>query len=147
MNLADLNVLDFNVAVLMPELVLMGFAILVMMFDIFTSTKDGSAGRLSIPWVALIGVIATIFICFRNWDGPIHTFQGGAISDHFALGLRLIVLTATGLGIMLSMGYIPQVNKQVGDGNGYGSHCGLPRVGNILVGALYSDGTASRKPS
>ena len=131
MNLADLNVLDFNVAVLMPELVLMGFAILVMMFDIFTSTKDGSAGRLSIPWVALIGVIATIFICFRNWDGPIHTFQGGAISDHFALGLRLIVLTATGLGIMLSMGYIPQVNKQVGE---YYALLLLSAVGMMMMG-------------
>jgi len=131
MNLADLNVFDFNVAVLMPELLMIGFAVLVMMLDVFTSEEEGSAGRQSIAWAALIGVIVTIVICFRSWDGPINTFQGSAISDHFALGLRLIVLTATGLGIMLSMSYIPQVNRQIGE---YYALILLTAVGMMMMG-------------
>jgi NADH-quinone oxidoreductase subunit N len=38
-----------------------------------------------------------------------------ATSDNFALGLRLIVLVATGLAILLSAGYIQNVNAQTGE--------------------------------
>jgi hypothetical protein len=65
--------------------------------------------------VALVGVVVSIGACWWLWDQPVQSFQGMATSDHFALGLSLIVLIATALGIFLSINYIPQITKQVGE--------------------------------
>jgi NADH-quinone oxidoreductase subunit N len=103
-----------NLAVVLPELLIVVFAMLVMLADMFTSDTRPES-KVFLPWVALAGVIITIVVCLQQWNGPVETFQELAINDHFALGLRLIVLIATGLAILLSAGYIHQVNSQTGE--------------------------------
>ena len=110
---------NLNISVILPELVLVIFAMLVMVADMFgrdDRTEGAPTGsRALIPWLALIGVAVAAFVCAGQLGQPALTFQGAAISDHFALGLRFIILIATGLGILLSVSYIPLINRQVGE--------------------------------
>ena len=96
------NFADLNFSVIMPEIVLVGFALLILIIDMFSS-DERPVLRQALPWVALLGVIDTAYICLQQWDQPVATFQGMAISDHFALGVRLVILIATGFGILLSI--------------------------------------------
>jgi NADH-quinone oxidoreductase subunit N len=109
-----LDALEINLAVLAPALSIVGFALLLMMVDIFMP-KGSPAAKQVLPWVALIGVVVTAGVIWWLWDQPVQTFQGVATSDHFALGVDLIVLTATALGILLSIDYIPQITRQIGE--------------------------------
>ena len=110
----QLDALQINVAVLLPALAMVGFAVIIMMVDLL-GTESQPGPRTYIPWVGLAGVVVSALLCWWLWGQPIQTFQGMATSDHFALGLNLIVLTATALGIFLSVDYIPQITKQVGE--------------------------------
>src|SRR3954466_5283783 len=96
-----IDALQINLAVLLPAFAMVVFAMFVMLVDLLaTDARPGL--RNATPWVALAGVIASAFFCWWLWDQPVQTFQGMATSDHFALGVDLIVLTATALGILLS---------------------------------------------
>lgn len=103
-----------NISVVLPELLMVLFAMLVMVADMVTS-DERPGGKAVLPWLALAGVIVTGFVCVQQWGGPVETFQNMAVNDHFALSLRLIVLVATGLAILLSAGYIQSVNRQTGE--------------------------------
>jgi NADH-quinone oxidoreductase subunit N len=120
-----------NMIVVLPELVLFAFAILVMVADMTSNDKqDGLRGIL--PWIALIGVGVTTVVCMTIWGTPVVSFQGAAIIDTFAMGVKLIVLVATALAILLSVSYMPRVNKQVGE---YYTLLLLCAVGMMVMGS------------
>ena len=121
---------DLNVAVLLPELIMVLFALAIMALDVF-APKDSAGVRRALPWVALAGVVVTMGVCAAQWNQTVLTFQDAAISDRFALGLRLIVLVATGLAILLSADYIPRLNKQTGE---YYALLLLSAVGMMVMG-------------
>jgi NADH-quinone oxidoreductase subunit N len=108
-----MDALQINLAVLLPALSIIGFALIVMLVDMFTNDAQ-HATKGAIPWISLLGVLVSAGLCWWLWDQPVQTFQGMATSDHFALGLDFIVLTATALSIFLSVNYIPQVTRQPG---------------------------------
>ncbi len=108
------SIANFNLSVLLPELVLVLFTVFVMFFDVFTDAQNPKT-RAALPWIAMAGVIASGLSVAWLWGKPTLTFQDAAISDQFALGLSMIVLVATGLTILLSVAYIPRINKQVGE--------------------------------
>jgi NADH-quinone oxidoreductase subunit N len=109
----DLSSLALNVSAILPELVMVFAAILVMFVDMFTSQSRQGLSR-AIPWVALLGVALAALASGWLWTKPPVTFQGMAISDHFALTVNFIVLTACALGILLSVNAIPLINQQSG---------------------------------
>ncbi|MCB0098341.1 MAG: NADH-quinone oxidoreductase subunit N [Caldilineaceae bacterium] len=109
-----LTATGINLTVVLPELVLVGFAMLVMMADIFGGGEQ-SPIRRGLPWLAMIGLGAALLACISIWSNPIATFQGSATLDNFALGVKLIVLIAAALAILLSASYIPGINKQTGE--------------------------------
>lgn len=120
-----------NITVVLPELVLFGFAILVMLADMTSNEKrDGLRGIT--PWLALLGVAVTTGVCAALWSQPVASFQGAAILDNFAMGVKLIVLVATALAILLSTSYMPKVNKQVGE---YYTLLLLCAVGMMVMGS------------
>ena len=120
-----------NITVVLPELVLFGFAILVMLADMTSNEKrDGLRGIT--PWLALLGVAVTTGVCAALWSEPVASFQGAAILDNFAMGVKLIVLVATALAILLSTSYMPKVNKQVGE---YYTLLLLCAVGMMVMGS------------
>ena len=108
------NLAEINLVVIRPQLVLSGFALLVMLIDMFT-TDEKSELRNILSWVALLGVVVTGYVTMTMWDLAPLSFQGAAVLDHFAIGVNLVVLTATGLSILLSAEYMPRINKQIGE--------------------------------
>lgn len=120
-----------NLTVVLPELVLFAFAILVMLADM-TSNDKKEGLRPVLPWLALIGVGVTMAVCAVIWSQPVATFQGAAIIDNFAMGVKLIVLIAAALAILLSAGYMPRVNRQVGE---YYALLLLCAVGMMMMGS------------
>ena len=120
-----------NMIVILPEFVLFAFAILVMVADMTSNDKqDGLRGIL--PWIALAGVGVTTAVCMVNWGTPVASFQGAAIIDTFAMSVKLIVLVATALAILLSVNYMPRVNKQVGE---YYTLLLLCAIGMMIMGS------------
>lgn len=127
----QIEALQINVAVLLPALAMVGFAMLIMLADILASDTN-TGPRDATPWIGLAGVAVSIFLCWWLWGQPAETFQGMAVSDHFALGLNLIILVATALGIFLSVNYIPQITRQIGE---YYALLLLAASGMMLMGA------------
>ena len=105
---------DINLSVVAPELTLVFFALGLMMADVFIG-GDKPAGRAILPWLALAGVVVTGLVCWSLWDNPVTSFQGMAVLDHFSLGLNVVILVAAALTILLSAGYIEQINRQIGE--------------------------------
>jgi NADH-quinone oxidoreductase subunit N len=128
--LQDLSQLNLNVIVVLPSLILVGFAMLVMLVDMFSGATPG--GRASMPWLALAGIVACAIASAWLWNQPVATFQDMAISDQFALALNFIVLIAAGLGILLSVNYIPQINAQIGE---YYALLLLAAAGMLMMGS------------
>ncbi|GIV77143.1 NADH-quinone oxidoreductase subunit N [Litorilinea aerophila] len=122
---------DLNWSVLLPELLLVVTAMAIMMVDMFAD-EEQSPLRQVLPWLALVGVILAGAACAWLWNQPAATFQNMAVTDHFALGTGLIVLVATALGILLSVHYIPLVNKQMGE---YYALLLLAASGMVMMGS------------
>ncbi len=106
--------MDLNLNAVLPELMMVVFALAVMMVDL-PNRKGRTPTQPFLPWLALAGVVATMGVCYWLLGQPISDFQGMASSDPFALGINLIVLVAVGLGILLSVKYIPNINPQTGE--------------------------------
>ena len=126
-----LQIPDLNISALLPELVMVGFALLVMMADVF-STDEDSGFKARIPWIALSGVGVTLLVCIAQWNRADLSFQGAAIADNFTQGLRIVILAATALAVLLSETYIPKLNRQTGE---YYALILLSAVGMMLMGA------------
>ncbi|MCB9139412.1 MAG: NADH-quinone oxidoreductase subunit N [Caldilineaceae bacterium] len=126
-----LDLSTLNLAVVLPELTLIVFAILVMAADVFATPKN-PAPRQWTPWIALAGVVAAAIVNLSVSGREVTLFQGAAILDKFAVGLNYIILLATGLGILLSVKYIPRINKQVGE---YYALTLLTATGMMMMGA------------
>lgn len=127
----SLDALQLNFGVLSPALTLVGFTLLVMLVDILANDKRPVL-RQALPWVALTGVAAALAVCATLWNQPAQSFQGMATSDHFALALNIIVLTATALGILVSVQTIPTVNYRVGE---YYALLLLTATGMMMMGS------------
>ena len=87
-----------------PILSLLLVALLVMIIDIFLPARQ--RGLLVI--VALLGVAssaASTLVLYQQSDSP-DAFAGMIASDHLTLFASLVILTATGLSLILSPGYI-----------------------------------------
>jgi NADH-quinone oxidoreductase subunit N len=126
-----LAALQLNLPVLYPALTLVIFALVVMMVDIFVPQHPERPNSLP-GWIALLGVIVTAGVSAWLWNQPVQSFQGMATSDNFALGVNFIVLTAAALGILVSINYMPRINKQVGE---YYTLLLLATVGMMMMGS------------
>lgn len=126
-----MQALGLNISAVLPEILLVLLAMVVMMIDAFAG-KDENPVRDAIPWLSLIGVVGTAFVAVGQWGiAPIY-FQNSAVTDHFTIGLRLIVLVTTGLSILVSHTYIPRINKQTGE---YYALLLLCAAGMMMMGA------------
>jgi NADH-quinone oxidoreductase subunit N len=128
----NLDALQLTMDPLWPALGLILSALLVMTVDIFNRGNRNATLRALMPWVALVGVLVTAGVTWSLIGKPVVTFQDAAILDRFAIGLDFVVLAALALGILLSVNYIPQINKQVGE---YYALLLLVGSGMMLMGA------------
>jgi NADH-quinone oxidoreductase subunit N len=107
--------LQLNVVAVLPEAILVVATLVLLMMDAFGGNGEETGVPRALPWVAMLGVLASAASVFWLWSQPPVSFQGHVISDRFANSVRLIVLTAAALAILFSNSYIGKVNKQTGE--------------------------------
>jgi len=123
------SVLFENLYVLLPEIVLMVGAMVVMMADI-ARRRQNEAGLL--PGLSLVTLLLSLGTAVYVWGQPTASYMGGATSDTFSLGVRLVVGIAAIFGVLLSGDYLPAMRKQAGE---YYSLLLLTASGMMLMGS------------
>ena len=124
----DTALLFDNAIVLLPELVLAVGVMVLMIVDIGRRGENGAPllAGLSVA-ILLLGIGASLLI----WGRPPAEYLGGAVSDGFALSVRLVILIAGVFGVLLSRNYLPDIERQ---GGAFYSLQLLAIIGMMLMG-------------
>lgn len=97
-----------DIAPLIPELILIAFALIVLAADLVRG------GRRSLFWLSAVGVIVTALACLL-WVDMGEAFGGSFVRDPFTLGLDLISLLICGLTLLVSCGYVRRQGMESGE--------------------------------
>ncbi len=124
----DTALLFDNAIVLLPELVLAVGVMVLMIVDIGRRGENGAPllAGLSVA-ILLLGIGASLLI----WGRPPAEYLDGAVSDGFALSVRLVILIAGVFGVLLSRNYLPDIERQ---GGAFYSLQLLAIIGMMLMG-------------
>ena len=93
---------DLNWTLLIPLLIVGGFALIVLAIDIIWPKNQGGASSI----VSLVGIAAAIVSCALLWGKVEVGFNGMLVLDKFALFSNILFLVGTGLTIFISSGYL-----------------------------------------
>ncbi len=97
-----------NLTPILPEVVLVGTALLVLLVSAYTERQR---------WLAvlsILGLLVAAALSFAIKVDPPQTFQGMLVVDHYALYVNLVVLLASFLALLLSYYYTPQFTRSQG---------------------------------
>jgi len=97
-----------NFTPILPEIVLVGTALLVLLIAAYSSSRKG------IAILSIVGFLAAASLSFVIKVDPPQTFQGMLVVDHYALYVNLVILLAAFLALLLSYYYTPQFTKSQG---------------------------------
>ncbi|MGO8731683.1 MAG: NADH-quinone oxidoreductase subunit N [Terriglobia bacterium] len=96
---------------ILPEIILCGFGILVMVLDPFVP-----AGRRSLlGWLALVGVLAAAGGTLRTSDSPGLAFGRSIAADHFSFYFFYLFLLVAALALLGSINYLEREGIQHGE--------------------------------
>ncbi|MGH2545819.1 MAG: NADH-quinone oxidoreductase subunit NuoN [Actinomycetota bacterium] len=105
---------DLVLAPILPELVLAGVAMLILLVDAARPSRGGRAMAV----VASLGILVAAAVVVRQWQVPAAdelTVLGGMVAvDRFALFFRLVILGCAALGVLLGAHYL----ERTGEGRG-----------------------------
>jgi len=115
-----------NFTPILPEIVLVGTALLVLLVAAYTERRRWLAA------VSIVGLLVAALLSFLIPVNPPQTFQGMLVVDHYALYVNLVVLLASFLALLLSYYYTP---KFTGAQGGYYSLILLATAGMMTMAA------------
>jgi len=99
-----------QIGLIAPELCLLGFALLVVLLDLFVTQKKVIAG------VAVAGVIISGGFALNMWGAPTTSIFYSMLSvDKFAVFFKLLFLGAAGLVILASQDYVSKFARFQGE--------------------------------
>ena len=124
----DTALLFDNAIVLLPEIVLAVGVMLLLLVDIGRRSQNGAS---PLPALTVVILLLSLGASLLIWRRPPAEYLGGAISDGFALSVRLIILVAGIFGVLLSRNYLPAIERQ---GGAYYSLLVLAVFGMMLMG-------------
>ena len=105
---------DLVLTPILPELVLTGMAMLILLVDAARPSRGGRAMAV----LAAVGILAAGAVVIRQWQVPASeelTALGGMVAaDRFALFFRLVILACAALGVLLGAHYL----ERTGEGRG-----------------------------
>ena len=110
MNIPNFTAEDFSTVI--PTAVLVGTAILLMLTEVFLTSKTRTYQAL----IATIACILAGVISLQNAFLPARSvLQGFAVLDPFSSFLTVVVCLGTGLAVMLSAGFLRHRNAERGE--------------------------------
>jgi NADH-quinone oxidoreductase subunit N len=106
---------DINFLIILPELIVGGMAVVVMLVDAFTrSNRRGVTGAIS-----MLGLIAAAVACVWMWQGGVTSpgidFNGMIVLDELRLAFTLIFLFVSALTILISVVWVEGENLPAGE--------------------------------
>jgi NADH-quinone oxidoreductase subunit N len=120
----DLTGLDF--IALLPETIVLGTALLVMLADLVLRDKRPLA------YLSLSGVLAAGVASFVTWGTFPRKFQTMFISDAYALFISLVICLTTALSILVAADYLDRHRMQRGE---YYALLLFASLGMMMMGA------------
>jgi NADH-quinone oxidoreductase subunit N len=115
--------LDYNL--LIPEFIVLGTAIAVIMVDLFVSNKK------FLVFLALTGLVSAIIAAIIQWSVAPQSLFGGMVShDHFASFFKIFFPAMAGLVILASVDYVDNFRKFHGE---YHALILLAALGMMLI--------------
>ena len=116
-----------NLELLIPELTLAGFAILVILLDLFIKQK----GWLAV--VSIVGIVAAGGFTVTMWGGSAQALFSNMLAvDNFALFFKLLFLVIAALVILVSVDYVSKFSRFQGE---YYALVLLAALGMMLMAA------------
>lgn len=100
---------------LLPELVIIGLALLLLIIDMVTRFSDFSAENSLMAGVTLAGIIVAMGATLFAFSLPRQMVAGVVLVDNLSLYLNLAVLLAAALSVLLAWGYVPHFSKQISE--------------------------------
>lgn len=97
-----MNVAPRDWLMLIPELILVGAAIIVLMMEAFARR----VAHRTAPWVSLGGVIGALVASGLLWSVRLVGFGGMLASDGFSVLVNFAILIGAGLAILISVDYV-----------------------------------------
>src|SRR5262245_17629040 len=91
-----------NYSALAPELVILGFALLVMFLEPFLPAKTKHLNF----YLTLLGLLAATGASLWLWNRSGTNFGGMGLSDNFAVFFRLVFIAGTFLVVLASKNYL-----------------------------------------
>ena len=98
---------------IMPELIIAGTAILLMLMDSLRATRDQRP--LVLLSLAGLAAAAAYSISLWNWKGPATVLGGMVAADKFAVFFRLVLISVAALGVLLSSHYLDRAGEARGE--------------------------------
>ena len=99
---------SLNFVALTPSLIVMGAALLVLLFDLVVADKR------VLGYLGLLGVVAAAVVSIVMGGRPPESFQDMAVSDGYALFFNLVFLVTAGLSILIAVDYLTRHDLQHG---------------------------------
>ena len=100
-----------SVVALLPEMIVMGFACVVLMFDLVLP-KDR---KDPLAWFTLAGVILAAYSTFRLKDGTIHVFADTFAVDPYSSFFKLFFYVIVALTVLIGRTYLKQDRIHLGE--------------------------------
>ncbi|MCD6289584.1 MAG: NADH-quinone oxidoreductase subunit N, partial [Anaerolineae bacterium] len=118
--------LNISLAPILPEVILLVTAIAVLVVDTFIGDKRW------MTWLGLLGVVLAGVATLSLARQPAQAFQGMVVSDAYTAFFRLVILTATALGLLVAMNWLDEHGEQQGE---YDGPLLLASIGMMLIAA------------
>ena len=98
---------------IIPELVLVGVAVAIMIYDAVRSSRD----QRPIVLLALAGLAGAAGTALDLWDwsGPEVVLGGMVAVDRFTVFFRIVILSAAAVAVLLSYHYLERTGEAKGD--------------------------------
>ena len=116
---------EIDLVSLAPALVLSVFAMMVLMFDLFTGKN-----KQGLVFISLTGLLMAAISAFAKPDLPVYSFGGSYVVDHMSIFFTCIFCLSSALAILLAVEYNKRENIRVGE---YYSLVLFCTVGMILL--------------
>ncbi len=102
---------------ILPEIAVLGGAVLVLLVDLFQRAPRPAARNSTIlSYLGLAAVAGAAVLTFTaKGDGTAVMFQTSAVADTLTFAIRLVVLATTALVLLIGSRYVPSFTHQIGE--------------------------------